>query len=241
MRAYSSSSSAFAATRSGVSKPSANPARRVLSFPPASSFARLSLRGRKCEKSGMRPALSRNSFVRSIALVVSVARRGEFPVALIGGFALPFHGVRRTTGDVDFLVEAAGSDALHEALLAAGARCLHRSPDAANYTGETSRLAPVDFVYARRPRARAMLRRARPASLRGARLRVPVVDAEALIGLKLQALVNAPSRRARDEADIEALVAAKGAALDAARLRDYYRLFGRERDLDRLLARLQTR
>jgi hypothetical protein len=189
----------------------------------------------------MRPALSRNPFLRSIALVLSVARKRGFPVALIGGFALPFHGIRRTTGDVDFLVEAAGSDALHEALLAAGARCLHRSPDAANYAPGTSRLAPVDFIYARRPRARDMLARAKPAALRGARLRVPVVDAEALIGLKLQALVNAPARRARDEADIEALVAAKGAALDTSRVRDYYRVFGRQRDLDRLLARVQKR
>ncbi len=86
-----------------------------------------------------------------------------------------------------------------------------------------------------------MLERARPVLLRAARIRVPVVDAEALIGLKLQALVNAPSRRARDEADIRALIAAKGATLDVARLRDYYRLFGREKDLRRLLAELKKR
>jgi len=81
-----------------------------------------------------------------------------------------------------------------------------------------------------------MLGRARSRFLRGARLRVPVVDAEALIGLKLQALVNAPARRAREEADIEALFAAQRGSLDAEILRDYYRLFDRERELDRLLA-----
>jgi len=41
-----------------------------------------------------------------------------------------------------------------------------------------------------------MLHRAKSRPLQGARVRVPVVDAEGLIGLKLQALVNAPSRRA---------------------------------------------
>jgi hypothetical protein len=61
-----------------------------------------------------------------------------------------------------------------------------------------------------------MLGRARRRLLRGARLRVPVVDAEALIGLKLQALVNAPARRAREEADIEALFAAQRGSLNAA-------------------------
>jgi hypothetical protein len=183
----------------------------------------------------------RNPFVRSIALVLAVARRNRFPVALIGGVALTFHGVRRATGDVDFLVEATGATAVHDALLAAGARCLHRSEDAANYAPGTSRLAPVDLVYARRKRAQDMLRRARLEALRGARLRVPVVDAEALIGLKLQALVNAPSRRTRDEADIEALFAAKGTSLNADLLRDYYRLFDREQELERLLAGLRTR
>ncbi len=67
-------------------------------------------------------------------------------------------------------------------------------------------------------------------------MRVPVVDAEGIIGLKLQALVNAPSRRAREEADIEALFAARGRSLNAEILRDYFRLFDREPDLDRLLA-----
>jgi hypothetical protein len=160
---------------------------------------------------------------------------------LIGGFALPFHGVQRATGDVDFLVEATGSDALHAALLRAGAECLHRSTDAANYAAGTSMLSPVDFVYARRKRALGMLGRAKLVALRGARIRVPVVDAEALIGLKLQALINAPSRRAQDEADIRALIAARGESLNTRLLRDYYRLFGCTDELERLLAEVKRR
>lgn len=179
---------------------------------------------------------ARDPFVETITLVLAVARRRRFAAALIGGFALPFYGVQRATGDVDFLVAADGGDALHEALLATGARCLHRSLDAANYTAGPSRTAPVDLLYARRPRARAMLGRARRRLLRGARIRVPVVDAEALIGLKLQAIANDP-RRVQDEADIVALVDAAGPSLDVPRLRDYFRLFEREADLERLLAR----
>lgn len=99
----------------------------------------------------------------------------------------------------------------------------------------------MDFIFARRARAQGMLRRARSRALRGPRLRVPVVDVEALIGLKLQALINAPSRRARDEADIEALFAAQHGSLDVRILRDYYRLFDREPDLERLLAEAKSR
>ena len=178
---------------------------------------------------------SRNPFVRSLALGTDVARRNRFRVALIGGFALPFHGVQRTTGDVDFLADEAGAESLHEALTASGMRCLHRSPDAANYAAGVA-LAPVDFLFARRERARDMLRRAPLKPIRGARRRLPVVDAEGLIGLKLQALVNAPGRGGHDQADIAALFAARGRTLDEELLRDYYRLFDREEDLDALLA-----
>jgi hypothetical protein len=182
---------------------------------------------------------SGDPFVESIRLVLGIARRKRFQVALIGGFALPFHGVQRATGDVDFLVAAEGAEALDEALLTAGARRLHRGPDAANYAGDTTRLAPIDFIYAHRRRARAMLARARLHPLRGAQLRVPVVDVEGLIGLKLQALANEPGRL-QDEADIHALLAAAD-RLNVKLLRDYYRLFERESDLDRLLAETKRR
>ena len=182
-----------------------------------------------------------NPFVRSITLVLGAARHVRRRAALIGGFALPFHGVQRATGDVDFLVDAEAADSVHEALVEAGARCLHRSEDAANYAADLPALAPVDMVYARRDRAMEMLRRARPRALHGARVRVPVVDAEALIGLKLQALVNAPARSSRDQADIEALCAANAGSMNVTLLRDYYRLFGREDELERLLTRFSRR
>jgi hypothetical protein len=175
-------------------------------------------------------------FVRSIELVLAVARRGRFRVALIGGFALPFHGVQRATGDVNFLVDARGADRLHAALLEAGARGLHRSADAASYGAVAGRLSPLDFIYAHRARAQRMLARAKRRLLRGARLRVPVVGVEALVGLKLQAMANEPGP-VQHEADIRALLAASRESLDTRLLRDNCRLFDRERDLDRLLAR----
>jgi hypothetical protein len=114
---------------------------------------------------------SRDPFLASIKVVLDVSRRKRFRVALIGGFALAFHGAPRATGDVDFLVAAEGSDGLPDTLTAAGARCLHRSADAANYARGTARFGSIDFIYARCTRARAMLKRARHRPLH-ARLRV---------------------------------------------------------------------
>jgi hypothetical protein len=60
-----------------------------------------------------------------------------------------------------------------------------------------------------------------------------------LIGLKLQALANDPTRR-QDEADIQTLFST-ASSLDVRLLRDYFRVFDREEDLDRLLAERRKR
>jgi hypothetical protein len=86
------------------------------------------------------PAGPANPFVQAITLVLGAARRARRRVALIGGFALPFHGVQRATGDVDFLVEVEAGDLVHAVLVGAGARCVHRGDDAANYSGDLPRL-----------------------------------------------------------------------------------------------------
>lgn len=181
-----------------------------------------------------------NAFLDAIRLVQDAAARHGFGIALIGGFALPFHGVRRATADVDFLVEARGADALHEALSAAGYATLHRSADAANYRAGTAEGVGVDVLYARRPATLAMLARAAAPPLPGD-VPVPVVDVEGLIGLKLQALVNDPGRRRQDEADIVALMTRHLPALDRALLDEYFALLEREDDLARFLEEARQR
>jgi len=179
-------------------------------------------------------------FAHAITFVVGVAKRHHFRVALTGAFALTFHGVQRASEDVEFLVEQAGAAPLHEALTEAGARCVQRSEDAADY-GATLGLAPLAIVYARRERAREILDRALPRLLRGVRVRVPVIDAEALIGMKVQALADGSADRAQEEADIRALLARRGATLDLGVVRDHFRRLGRETDLDRILAEARAR
>jgi len=161
-----------------------------------------------------------NPFRRAIELVRETAEGHAFRIALIGGFALPFHGVRRATGDVDFLVDANGASALHDALTSHGYEVLHRSADAAKYRASQGPLVGVDVLYARRELALAMLERAKvPAG----DVAVPVVDVEGIVGLKLQAMVNDPSRRRQDEADIVALLRLHLPRLDQTLLEQYSR------------------
>jgi len=152
--------------------------------------------------------------------------------ALIGGLALAAHQVVRATRDVDFLADADDADRLHEILLALGYRCVHRSEDAANYLREDEGL---DLLYAHRPTARRLLTNAEERSTAIGSLRV--ISAEGLIGFKLQALVNNPSRT-RDLDDIRALLRAQRGRLNMQEVQGYFALFDRQEMLDELLAEI---
>ena len=102
----------------------------------------------------MVPAGVPSPFQTSIDLVLASASRGGFRVALIGGFALPFHGVQRATGDVDFLADAIGADRLVADLTAAGFAVLHHSVELANLKSSRADLAPVDVLFAHRAATR---------------------------------------------------------------------------------------
>lgn len=154
--------------------------------------------------------------------------------ALIGGLALAAHQVVRATRDVDFLADADDADRLHEILLALGYRCVHRSEDAANYLRDDEGL---DLLYAHRPTARRLLAGAEERSTALGALRV--IRAEGLIGFKLQALINNPSRT-RDLDDVRALLRAQRGKLNMAEVREYFALFERTELLDELLAQISN-
>jgi hypothetical protein len=152
--------------------------------------------------------------------------------ALIGGLALAAHQVVRATRDVDFLVDADDADRLHGVLLDLGYRCMHRSEDAAHYLRGDEGL---DLLYARRPIARRLLGEANQHATALGTLRV--ISAEGLIGFKLQALVNNPSRT-RDLDDIRALLRAQRGKLNMAEVHEYFALFDCTELLDELLAQI---
>lgn len=172
-------------------------------------------------------------FRGTIVNLSSAFRDANIEFALIGGFALAALGVPRNTGDLDFLApgdRAADIDRIMESL---GYRALFRSNDAANFAGMTEAHGHVDFLFARRPYSLRMLERAPRLPLLDLE-GVKVVEAEDLIGLKVQASSNNPSRHALDVGDIVRLLAVHD-SLDLDRVREYFRLFDREAELDALL------
>ena len=158
--------------------------------------------------------------------------------ALIGGLALAAHGAARATVDLDLLADATRADEVDQLLIAAGYECLHRNEFVGNYASqEEASRGRIDFLFVSQKYGRAMLRRAQPHRVLGQS--IAVVDASDLIGLKVQSSSNDPSRMRRDLADIERLL--ETAELDLDRVREYFSLFDREKELDALLADTRKR
>lgn len=152
------------------------------------------------------------------------------PPALIGGVALAAHAIVRATRDVDFLVDAEDAGHIHELLTTLGYQCRYRSKDAANYVRNDEGL---DLIYARRPKSQQLLAESKERDTPLGRIRV--ISAEGLIALKLQALVNNPSRH-MDQDDILALLRTHRTRLNMDEVRDYFALFDRTELLDEWLA-----
>lgn len=157
----------------------------------------------------------------------------DIAYALIGGLALASHGAQRATSDIDFLVDGDRGDDVDRIMVSRGYRALHRTQDVGNYLSEDVDRARVDYIFARRPTSREMLSRA---AIGAGDIRV--VEAEDLIGLKVQAAANDPGRSRADFADIQRILGARS-DLDLERVREYFRLFEMEGELVRILSDLK--
>ena len=173
-----------------------------------------------------------SNLIEQIKQAVAAFNGCKTPPALIGGVALAAHEVVRATRDVDFLVDAADADHIHKVLTKLGYQCRYRSEDAANYVRGDEGL---DLIYARRPKSRQLLAGSLERDTALGRIRV--ISAEGLIGLKLQALVNNPSR-GTDRDDILDLLRSQQGRLNMDEVRGYFELFERMELLDEWLAEI---
>jgi hypothetical protein len=147
--------------------------------------------------------------------------------ALIGGFAVSLWGYQRATVDIDFLVNSTDMAKVRQIVEEMGYRCIHASENVSQFVSEEKRLGTLDFLHAFRPASLEMLSRAKLKTIFDGEQAIPVIVPEDLIGLKIQALNNDPSRALLDMTDIESLMKIFGSALDWTRIEGYFNLFGR--------------
>lgn len=133
--------------------------------------------------------------------------------ALIGGFAMALRGLQRSTVDLDFILMSEDMSKADQVLIGFGYERVFRSENVSHYESTDRDWGRIDILHAFRGPTLGMLDRAeRLVVVPG--LDLPVVHIEDLIGLKVQASVNNPSRSTRDWADIRMMLEAAGENAD---------------------------
>jgi len=140
---------------------------------------------------------------------------------LMGGFALGLWGAARATVDLDFLVRREDVEKVALIMRELGYEQKFQSENVSQFVSASNLLGEVDFLHAFRQTSIEMLDRAVEKEIFDGSIRIKVLLPEDLIGLKLQAIKNDPSRKERDLADIESLVAVQKSSLDWALIESY--------------------
>lgn len=176
------------------------------------------------------------NFETTIPKIVTEFAAAGIRYALIGGLAMAMRGVQRATLDVDFILLLEDLGNAHERLLALGYHRAFHSENVSHYLADNPALGRVDLLHAFRGPSLGMLERSEMLGFVGG-MSLPVVHVEDLIGLKIQAAVNDPSRHRRDWSDIHLLVenaSFHGTSLDWDLLADYFALFDLTPELSNL-------
>ncbi len=158
------------------------------------------------------------------AVIASLLKRfGERRVryGLMGGFAQGLWGASRTTVDLDFLIDRNDLERIESVMKELGYERKFRSENVSQYVSSLKIYGEVDFLHAFRQASLEMLERAEEKEIFGGELKIKVLRPEDLIGLKLQAIKNNPSRREQDMADIKALINAQSGKLDWTEIAKY--------------------
>ena len=129
------------------------------------------------------------NFVQVASTVFQAFEREGLRYAVIGGFALGFWGVERSTTDIDFLLFIEDDTKADQLLTSYGYHAIYRTDNVAQYESGDSDLGSLDIIFAFREVSTQMLSRSVVFKLTPT-VKFRVLVPEDIIGLKLQALCN---------------------------------------------------
>ena len=176
-------------------------------------------------------------FISVFKFLIENLEREKIDFAIIGGFALQASGIPRATFDIDLLILSEYSNKIKDIMIRHGYELMHESEEVLNFHSKKPELGRVDFILAHRKYSMEMLKRAEKAEIFDGKFKIKVIRPEDQIGLKVQSSSNDPQRLHKDMADIEMLIKNNYPHLDIDLLREYFKLFEREKELDEILKR----
>ncbi|MBL8994345.1 MAG: hypothetical protein JNM63_13465 [Spirochaetia bacterium] len=165
-------------------------------------------------------------FEKTLRFISNDFQKEQIRYALIGGLAVGVWSPFRATADIDFLVEKKNLPQAKIVLARYGYSIFFESENVCQFQSDLKPLGSIDFILAFRPASLGMLGRAVTKTLFSDSLLLPVLRAEDLIGLKLQAFRNNPERRQGDLLDIENLLRSAQKGFDSELARGYFHSLG---------------
>jgi hypothetical protein len=173
-------------------------------------------------------------FEKVLKFIINEFKKQGVDYALIGGFAMGALGVMRATMDLDFLLNRKDISQIEKIMEKYNYKCVFKTENVSQYVSEIKHFGEIDFIHAFRKISISMLKRAREIAILGGKYKAKVLNPEDIIGLKLQASVNDESRKMREYTDIEAIMDYYKEKLDWDLLKEYFVLFEKENDFNKL-------
>ena len=172
--------------------------------------------------------------VSTLSFLLKEFNKQKINYAIIGGLALQSAGVARATSDIDMLVLIDDKEKVKETLKNIGYELKHESTDVLNFFSTGQYPGRVDFLIAHRKYGRSMLERAREVFLLGL-FKAKVIVVEDKIGLKVQSISNDKERYFQDMSDIELLIRYNKDKVNFEIIKEYFKLFKKEEELEKIL------
>ncbi|HJP18978.1 MAG TPA: nucleotidyltransferase [Nitrospinota bacterium] len=155
--------------------------------------------------------------------------------ALIGAFALLQSGIERATRDIDFLILSEDLERVKQVMSNLTYEAVQTTKLFSQFESPLKVFGSVDFLHASGKEGKQILKDAEKCDFLGVKLKI--VRPEDLIGLKVLAYSNDPSREERDKSDILLLNEAHRNAkikLDLEKIKSYYEMFDKLDDYSKV-------
>ncbi|HOJ62968.1 MAG TPA: nucleotidyltransferase [Spirochaetota bacterium] len=141
-------------------------------------------------------------FKNVLLFIITKFEEKKIKYGIIGGFALSQYGVNRDISDLHFFAEREDAEKIDNVMQEAGYSCFNANLNVAQYISPLKEFGEIDFIFSRTEIGRTMLERVNKFDIFGNKLKVNILRPEDLIGLKLHAIRNDPSRKEKDLIDI---------------------------------------
>jgi predicted nucleotidyltransferase len=176
------------------------------------------------------------NFSNVIKLLHRELTKAQIDFALVGGFAVSCYIKPRFTQDIDIIVFAQDSDKINKILTGFGYKLKFKSENIETYISDDYELGRIDLQLAFRKYGVAMLDHANRIEILPD-IRIKVLRPEDLIGLKVQAINNDPSRYFQDMSDIENMMRLE-ICKDMDKIKEYFELFDKVDEYNKLIKKL---